>query len=214
MHPKDVELFSALQTVEISRYMTRRETRVIDSSHESKWITQKMKSLRDKGSLSKCGFRYYQKTLKPSESGFYRRWRQYLGRYTEVFITTKLLADKTDKQRLDLLLSHLTDHFKLVTKTGISDNQTFEGDEQNSVARYGFVGLTKTQESMIGEDGNFTDLVTLSCFCKSEAMLMNIGRTIQTYGFLIYEPETHFNVGKVGFVALLGNNFKQKELAA
>lgn len=213
MHPKDLELFSALQTVEISRLMARRVVREVESQ-ERKWITQKMKSLRDNGSISKEGFRYYQKIIKPNEPGFVRRWGQYLGRYTEVFLVNRLLEDKSDKARLDLLFAHLTDYFNVVTKTGIEDNQQFEGEEQERVAKYGFVGITKKQEAMIGDDGNFKDLVLLSCFSKSEAMVLNIGRTIQTYGFLMYEPDTNFKAGKVGFVGLLGNHFKKQKLAA
>jgi hypothetical protein len=212
MHPQDYELFSAMQTVELGKRLVRRKQVRFDAE-EAKLTTKSMSNLVESKSLSKKTYRYYLKIMKPGDAGFTQRWHSFLSRYTEVFLVSTALANKSDLERLELALEHVCTQYGAITKVGISNTEHFSDDESEAVAKQGFLALAKSELEHVDDDGFFTDLVSLSCYAPNEKAGMNFMRTLQTYGFLMYEPDTDVKPKKVGFIALLGDKFKYKKAA-
>lgn len=214
MHPQDAELFSAMQTVEISKKMTRKKPVRFDIE-EGKWTSQAMSRLVKSKRLTKKGFRYYTKLMNPSKTGFITRWYNYLERYTEVFLVSSHLQGKTDLERIELCFAALGKAYGILTKVGIANTESFTTAEGEKVAQSGFVGLSKSEmASYLTDDGFITDLLRLSCFVPSPKMRLLVLRTLQTYGFLLYEPETNITPGEVGFIALIGQPEHKRKKAA
>lgn len=214
MHPQDAELFSVMQTAEISKQLTRRKPARFDSE-ESKWVSQFMSRMVKSNRISKKTFKYYTKIMTPGKTGFSSRWYSYLERYTEVFTVSSRLQGKTDVQRLGLCLDFLEQRHGFVTKIGISDTESFSQSDGERVAASGFVGVSETEmNEYVNGDGFITDLLRVSCFVPAARQRLLLLRALQTFGFLLYEPETNIKPGEVGFVALIGQPEDKRKKAA
>lgn len=204
MHPQDQELFSAMLTIELSKKINRWNPRF--ETEAAKLTTQAMSRLVKSGSIKKRTFRYYQQITQPAASGFQGRWSLFFNRYFEIHSVAGALAGKSEIERLTLCFAHLTERYGMHTQTGIQDTEHFDSDVGQVVANKGFVGLAKSElQTAIDESGSIRELLMLSCFLPDRERIINVMRSLQTFNFLLYEPETTVEPNKVGFICLIGH---------
>jgi|GEM_PF-7085835 len=209
MHPQDQELYSAMLTVELSKKFNRWAPRF--ESEAAKLTTQAMTKLVKSGSIKKRTFRYYQQITQPNSAGFQNRWSLFFDRYFEIQSVANALADKSEMERLTLCFEHLAERYGMHTQIGISDTEHFDNETGKVVASSGFVGLAKSElESAVNENGDIIELLMLSCFLPDRNRVINVMRSLQTFGFLLYEPETSVKPNQVGFICLIGHQAYHK----
>jgi len=193
-------MFSAMLSAEIARHIHHPKG-FRHSSEASKFFTQFMSRLHKTGRISKQIYKYYINSLAPKSSNFLGRWALRLQRYQEIVAVSNDVANKSDLEKIKLALEALADKHDMIAKTSISDTEKFADTEAHKVANNGFIALTKSQEKkhLQGED----NLVLLSCYTPTKESGLRMLRILQTYGFSLYEPETHFQPKQVGQIALI-----------
>jgi len=212
MNKIDRNAYSAMLTAELTIACTAGNPPANESALRKIYTGSLSRQVKS-GSLDKKSYRYLVRILMPKETGFLTRWKSYLNRYQQITSVEKVLASKSDLERLEIALNSINEQYKTLIKFDIEDQQTFEGEEQNAVAQHGFIGLTASQRDFIDEDGHFTDLVYLSAYAPSHELGNRFMSQLQLHGFSLYAPDTQIKRQAVGHIALIGKRMESKKAA-
>lgn len=203
MNRIDMKLFSAMQTVEIHLKLCRREP-FRHMSELGKYIADRMLRLQKGGTIDKRVFRYFRESLDPQSNGFHRRWVMRLERYYEIRAVERKMEGLTDRERLTKVLDAISEDLNILVAYNITDEQKFNQEDGERVARYGFIGLSANEEaSRFNEQGFITETCWLSARLPNREMIIAVFRYLQTFGFSIHDPQTTVQPKKVGFISLL-----------